>query len=47
MLQFNKFSLEKTKNKIDMYYSMKHILPEIYEDREPLNPRITKFMDNV
>ncbi|GLV36745.1 uncharacterized protein CBL_02420 [Carabus blaptoides fortunei] len=47
MLQFNKFSLEKTKKKLDMYYSIKHLVPEVYENREPLNPRMSKFMEEI
>lgn len=47
MLLLNKCSLEKTKKKLDLYYSVKHIVPELYENREPLHPSIIELMDNL
>lgn len=39
-----KFSLERTKEKLDMYYTMKTLLPEFYKNRDPLNPEIQEVL---
>jgi hypothetical protein len=39
-----KFSLERTKEKIDMHYTLKTITPEIYTNRDPLSPEIQKVL---
>lgn len=39
-----KFSLEKTKEKLDMYYTMRTLLPEYFKNRDPLQPEIQKIL---
>lgn len=39
-----KFSLERTKEKIDMHYTLKTVTPEIYENRDPFLPEIQKVL---
>lgn len=41
----NKFSIERTKQKLDACYAFKHISPEMYMNYEPLNPNVQKTMD--
>lgn len=36
----NKFSIERTKQKLDMYYTIRTLIPEIYEDSNPQAPRM-------
>lgn len=36
MLRFNKMSVEKTKQKLDMYYAGRNLFEEFYNEREPL-----------
>lgn len=43
----NKFSLEKTKRKLDMFYSVKNVLPEYFENREPLHPSMQLYFDTI
>lgn len=45
MLQRNKFSLEKTKKKLDMLYTIRTIIPDFLSDREPLNPQMQRVLD--
>ncbi|GLV36713.1 uncharacterized protein CBL_02452 [Carabus blaptoides fortunei] len=45
MLQRNKFSLEKTKKKLDMLYTVRTIVPDFLSDREPLNPQMQRVLD--
>lgn len=33
-----KFSLERTKEKIDAYYTIKSALPEFFKNRDPMAP---------
>lgn len=35
-----KFSLEKTKRKLDMYFTMRTAVPEFFADRDPTKPEI-------
>ncbi|XP_046683964.1 alpha-tocopherol transfer protein-like isoform X1 [Homalodisca vitripennis] len=35
-----KFSLEKTKRKLDMYFTMRTAVPEFFSDRDPTKPEI-------
>lgn len=39
-----KFSLERTKTKIDMYYTLRTALPEFYTNRDPMLPEIQKIL---
>ena len=39
-----KFSLERTKAKMDMYYTLRTALPEIYTNRDPMLPEIQKVL---
>ncbi|KAF5291261.1 hypothetical protein FQR65_LT11439 [Abscondita terminalis] len=39
-----KFSLQKTKEKLDMFYTMKSLLPEFYKDRDPFRPDIQEIL---
>ncbi|XP_061385961.1 retinol-binding protein pinta-like [Danaus plexippus] len=43
-LRGNKFSLEKTKEKLDMYYALKNIVPEIFKYRDPFDPKIQEIL---
>lgn len=47
LLIINKFDLEKAKKKLDMYYSIKHLVPEFYDFRHPLHPVMSLQMDNI
>ncbi|KAF5293985.1 hypothetical protein FQR65_LT10956 [Abscondita terminalis] len=38
-----KFSLEKTKNKIELFYTLKYALSNTFESRDPLDPKIQYF----
>ncbi|RZB89867.1 clavesin-1 [Asbolus verrucosus] len=44
-LILNKHSVEKTKQKIDMYYTIRSLLPDMYEDSNPSSPKMRLFMD--
>ncbi|XP_046979860.1 alpha-tocopherol transfer protein-like [Schistocerca americana] len=39
-----KFSLEKTKQKLDMYYTLRSALPEIFTNRDPFSPTAQKIL---
>ncbi|KAF5291264.1 hypothetical protein FQR65_LT11442 [Abscondita terminalis] len=39
-----KFSLQKTKQKLDMFYTMKSLVPEFYKDRDPFRPEIQQIL---
>jgi len=39
-----KFSLERTKAKMDMYYTLRTALPEFYTNRDPMLPEIQKIL---
>lgn len=45
MLRCNKMSLEKTKTKLDMYYTVRNFCPELYNDSHPSHPRIQQALD--
>lgn len=45
-LRCNKMSLEKTKQKLDIYYSG-HLLPEFTANKYPLHPRIKQAMESM
>ncbi|XP_046386008.1 retinol-binding protein pinta-like isoform X1 [Ischnura elegans] len=40
-----KFSLERTKEKLDFYYTSRTALKEFFTDRDPMKPEIQKFLD--
>ena len=44
-LNLNKFSIEKTKQKIDMYYTIRSITPELFEVSNP-KLEVTKNLFN-
>ncbi|KAG5886262.1 hypothetical protein JTB14_020825 [Gonioctena quinquepunctata] len=46
-LLMNKFSIENVKQKIDMYYTMRRLFPEFFEDKHPLNSAMIENMDRV
>ncbi|KAB7496405.1 Alpha-tocopherol transfer protein-like [Armadillidium nasatum] len=39
-----KFSLEKTKQKIDMHYTLKAMIPEWFQNRDPEDPKIREIL---
>lgn len=39
-----KFSLEKTKRKLDMYFTMRALVPEFFSNRDPTLPEIKEVM---
>jgi len=39
-----KFSLERTKAKMDMYYTLRTALPEFYLNRDPMLPEIQAIL---
>ncbi|XP_063839117.1 uncharacterized protein LOC135088160 [Ostrinia nubilalis] len=43
-LRGSKFSLERSKEKMDMYYTLKTIVPEFFANRDPLDPRIQEIL---
>ncbi|KAJ8966984.1 hypothetical protein NQ314_003171 [Rhamnusium bicolor] len=44
-LILNKFSIETTKLKLDMYYTLRTLIPEIYENKNPRLPHMKKVAD--
>lgn len=44
MLRCCKYSLEKTKYKIDMYYTLRSHMPEWVQDRDPLKMRLREIL---
>jgi hypothetical protein len=43
-LNLKKFSIEKTKQKIDMYYSIRSVIPDLFEDSNPRLPHMNHMM---
>lgn len=39
-----KFSLERTKEKLDMHYTLKTMIPEMFSNRDPFDPEIQKVL---
>lgn len=39
-----KFSLERTKEKLDMHYTLKTMIPELYKNRDPFDPVTSKIL---
>ncbi|KAG5886258.1 hypothetical protein JTB14_020821 [Gonioctena quinquepunctata] len=46
-LIFNKFTIENTKEKLDMYYRMRSLYPEFFQKKHPLLPHMRKAMDEI
>lgn len=38
-LRGSKFSLERTKEKLDLYYTVRTAMPEMFTERDPMSPR--------
>lgn len=43
----NKFSVETAKQKLDMYYSIRTLVPEIFQDKHPKLPFMKETADTV
>ncbi|VVC91868.1 unnamed protein product [Leptidea sinapis] len=43
-LRGNKYSLERTKEKLDMSYTLRSLVPEIFQNRDPLDPKIRRIL---
>lgn len=43
-LRGNKHSLERSKEKLDMFYTLRTVVPEIYRDRNPFDPVLQDFL---
>ncbi|KAJ8933812.1 hypothetical protein NQ314_013784 [Rhamnusium bicolor] len=43
----NKFSIERTKQKLDMYYTIRPLIPELFENKNPSLPHMQKMFDVV
>lgn len=39
-----KFSLERTKEKLDMYYTMRGLVPEFFKNRDPFSPQVQEVL---
>ncbi|KAJ3644408.1 hypothetical protein Zmor_022141 [Zophobas morio] len=46
-LLLNKFSIEKTKRKIDMYYTIRSLLPDFYVTSNPKLENMQQALDQV
>lgn len=42
-----KFSLEKTKRKLDMYFTMRAAVPEFFTDRDISRPELQEILNMV
>lgn len=42
-----KFSPEKVKKKLDMYYTMRNAVPEFFNDRDINRPELAQILDIV
>ena len=42
-----KFSLEKTKRKLDMYFTMRAVVPEFFNDRDVTRPELKEILNLV
>ncbi|CAG9784537.1 unnamed protein product [Diatraea saccharalis] len=43
-LRGSKFSLERSKEKIDMYYTLRSLVPEFFSNRDPLDPKVQEIL---
>lgn len=46
-LILNKNSMEKTKEKLDHYYTIKTMVPEYFDDRDPTSKSLQQSMDTT
>jgi hypothetical protein len=46
-LNLNKFSIEKTKEKIDMYYTIRTVVPDLFQDNNPKLPHMKRLFDTM
>ncbi|RZC39383.1 hypothetical protein BDFB_014629, partial [Asbolus verrucosus] len=46
-LTLNKCSVEKTKQKIDMYYTIRSLVPDMFENINPKLPNMEQLMDII
>ncbi|KAG5886253.1 hypothetical protein JTB14_020816 [Gonioctena quinquepunctata] len=44
---FNKFNKEKVKEQLDMYYTMRSLYPEYFQDKHPLLPHMQENMERM
>ncbi|KAG5886251.1 hypothetical protein JTB14_020815 [Gonioctena quinquepunctata] len=44
---FNKFNKEKVKEQLDMYYTMRSLYPEYFQDKHPLLPHMQENMERI
>jgi hypothetical protein len=42
-----KFSLQKVKRKLDMYFTMRAAVPEFFKDRDVTRPELKEILDLV
>jgi hypothetical protein len=40
-----KFSLEKAKHKLDMFYTLRSHMPEVMQNRDPFEPNLKEIID--
>ncbi|CAG9830965.1 unnamed protein product [Diabrotica balteata] len=43
----NKLSIEQTKEKVDMYYTIRHMMPEVYDHSNINKPQMKKIADQL
>ncbi|CAH1163227.1 unnamed protein product [Phaedon cochleariae] len=46
-LFMNKFSIESTKQRLDMYYTKQSLIPELFEKNHPHQPKMKLFIDDA
>ncbi|RZC34023.1 CRAL TRIO domain containing protein [Asbolus verrucosus] len=46
-LTLNKCSIEKTKQKIDMYYTIRSLIPDMFENINPKHPNMEQLLDII
>jgi hypothetical protein len=44
MLRACKFSAERAKTKMDMFYTLRTILPEFFMHRDPMRPELQRIL---
>lgn len=44
-LRGSKFSLERTKEKIDFFHTYKTLVPELFSSRDPFSPEMQRILD--
>jgi hypothetical protein len=44
MLRGCKFSLERAKTKMDMFYTLRTVLPEFFMRRDPMMPELQRIL---